>query len=400
MKSYIERPIYMDKLNPFIGKSIIKVLTGQRRVGKSYLMYQVIDQLKASNSAINIIYIDKEQYEFDGIKNYEDLIKYYQNHAIEGKNALFIDEIQDIKEFEKALRSLYNLDNIDIYITGSNANMLSGELATFLSGRYIEIQVNSLSYSEFLMFHQKTNSQEVFMQFLRFGGLPNLIHFPLEESVVHEYLRNIYSTILYKDVIKRNSIRNVSFLENLVNYLADNLGSLVSAKKISDFLKSQQVSITPNTVLDYLDFIQNSFFIHRVKRQEIKGKKIFEIGEKYYFEDIGLRNAIIGFRLNEIQKLLENVVYNHLRICGYVVRIGVLGQNEIDFVAEKNNETVYVQVCYLIQEQSTHDREFGNLLAIKNQFPKYVLSMDAPVNSNTFMGINHKSIPDFLLEFL
>ena len=400
MKSYIERPIYMDKLNPFIGKSIIKVLTGQRRVGKSYLMYQVIDQLKASNSAINIIYIDKEQYEFDGIKNYEDLIKYYQNHAIEGKNALFIDEIQDIKKFEKALRSLYNLDNIDIYITGSNANMLSGELATFLSGRYIEIQVNSLSYSEFLMFHQKTNSQEVFMQFLRFGGLPNLIHFPLEESVVHEYLRNIYSTILYKDVIKRNSIRNVSFLENLVNYLADNLGSLVSAKKISDFLKSQQVSITPNTVLDYLDFIQNSFFIHRVKRQEIKGKKIFEIGEKYYFEDIGLRNAIIGFRLNEIQKLLENVVYNHLRVCGYVVRIGVLGQNEIDFVAEKNNETVYVQVCYLIQEQSTHDREFGNLLAIKNQFPKYVLSMDAPVNSNTFMGINHKSIPDFLLEFL
>lgn len=400
MKSYIERPIYMDKLNPFIGKSIIKVLTGQRRVGKSYLMYQVIDQLKASNSAINIIYIDKEQYEFDGIKNYEDLIKYYQNHAIEGKNALFIDEIQDIKEFEKALRSLYNLDNIDIYITGSNANMLSGELATFLSGRYIEIQVNSLSYSEFLMFHQKTNNPEVFMQFLRFGGLPNLIHFPLEESVVHEYLRNIYSTILYKDVIKRNSIRNVSFLENLVNYLADNLGSLVSAKKISDFLKSQQVSITPNTVLDYLDFIQNSFFIHRVKRQEIKGKKIFEIGEKYYFEDIGLRNAIIGFRLNEIQKLLENVVYNHLRVCGYVVRIGVLGQNEIDFVAEKNNETVYVQVCYLIQEQSTHDREFGNLLAIKNQFPKYVLSMDAPVNSNTFMGINHKSIPDFLLEFL
>ncbi len=399
MKNYIKRPIYIDKIMPFIGKSTIKVLTGQRRVGKSYLMYQIIEQLKTINSDINVIYIDKERYEFDSIRNYEDLINYYQNHSTEGKNALFIDEIQDINEFEKALRSLYNLENIDIYITGSNANMFSGELATFLSGRYIEIQVNSLSYSEFLIFHQKINTPEVFIQFLRFGGLPNLIHLPLQENIVNEYLRNIYNTILYKDVIKRNSIRNVSFLENLVNYLADNLGSIVSAKKISDFLKSQQVSITPNTVLDYLDFIQNSFFIHKVKRQEIKGKKIFEIGEKYYFEDSGLRNAIVGFRLNEIQKLLENVVYNHLRICGYKVRIGVLGQNEIDFVAEKNNETVYVQVCYLIQEQATHDREFGNLLAIKNQFPKYVLSMDAPNDSNTFMGIHHRSIPDFLLEF-
>ncbi|MDZ7899758.1 MAG: ATP-binding protein [Arcicella sp.] len=399
MKNYIKRPIYMDKIMPFLGKNIIKVLTGQRRVGKSYLMYQIIEQLKATNSDINIIYIDKEKYEFDSIKNYEDLINYYQNHSIEGKNALFIDEVQDINEFEKALRSLYSRENIDIYITGSNANMLSGELATFLSGRYIEIQVNSLSYPEFLIFHQKSNSQETFMEFLRFGGLPNLIHFPLEEPIVSEYLQNIYHTILYKDVIRRNSIRNVSFLENLVNYLADNLGSIVSAKKISDFLKSQQVSITPNTVLDYLDFIQNSFFIHRAKRQEIKGKKIFEIGEKFYFEDTGLRNSIVGFRLNEIQKLLENVVYNHLRICGYKVRVGVLGQNEIDFVAEKNNETVYVQVCYLIQEQATHDREFGNLLAIKNQFPKYVLSMDALHNSNTFMGINHKSIPDFLIEF-
>ena len=400
MKPYIERPIYIDKIKPFIGKNIIKVLTGQRRVGKSFLLYQIIEQLKVTNPDINIIYIDKEQYEFDKIKNYEDLINFYQNHAIEGKNALFIDEIQDIVAFEKALRSLYSLDNLDIYITGSNANMLSGELATFLSGRYIEIQVNALSYKEFLTFHQKANNQDHFNQFLRFGGLPNLIHLPLEESVVTEYLTNIYNTILYKDIIKRNSIRNVSFLENLVNYLADNLGSIVSAKKIADFLKSQQVNITPNTVLDYLDFIQNSFFVHRAKRQEIKGKKIFEIGEKYYFEDTGLRNSIVGFRLNEIQKLLENVVYNHLRICGYKVRVGVLGQNEIDFVAEKNNETVYVQVCYLIQEQATHDREFGNLLAIKNQFPKYVLSMDALNNSNTFMGIIHKSIPDFLIEFI
>jgi uncharacterized protein len=399
MKNYIKRPIYMDKIIPFIGKNIIKVLTGQRRVGKSYLMYQIIEQLKIINADINIVYIDKEQYQFDSIRHYEDLINYYYSHSTQGKNALFIDEIQDIIEFEKALRSLYSLENLDIYITGSNANMLSGELATFLSGRYIEIQVNSLSYSEFLVFHQKSNNQETFMQFLRFGGLPNLIHFPLEESIVYEYLQNIYHTILYKDVIRRNSIRNVTFLGNLVNYLADNLGSIVSAKKISDFLKSQQVSITPNTVIDYLDFIQNSFFIHRAKRQEIKGKKIFEIGEKYYFEDTGLRNSIVGFRLNEIQKLLENVIYNHLRICGYKVRVGVLGQNEIDFVAEKNNETVYVQVCYLIQEQATHDREFGNLLAIKNQFPKYVLSMDAPHNSNTFMGINHKSIPDFLIEF-
>ncbi|MEP7196362.1 MAG: ATP-binding protein [Saprospiraceae bacterium] len=397
--SNIERPIYLDRICPFIGKPIIKVLTGQRRVGKSYLMLQVIDKIKKIDENINIIYIDKEKYDFDQIRNYEDLMEYCNNSEKPGQNVLFIDEIQDITEFEKALRSLYTKSNFDIYITGSNANLLSGELATLLSGRYIEIQVNSLSYNEFLQFQSLKNSPENFMKFIRFGGLPNLIHLPLEEDIVYDYLVNIYNTILFRDVIKRHNIRNVSFLENLIKYLADNLGSIVSAKKISDFLKSQKISISPNTVLDYLDFIQRSFCIHKVQRLDIKGKRVFEIGEKYYFEDTGLRNSIVGFRLNEIHKLLENVVYNHLRILNYDVRIGILDQQEIDFVAQKNGEEVYIQVCYLIQDQNTHDREFGNLLQINNQFPKYVLSMDAPENSNTFKGIIHKSISDFLLTF-
>lgn len=397
--SNIERPIYLDRITPFIAKPIIKVLTGQRRVGKSYIMLQLIDKIKKSDANINIIYIDKEKYDFDQIRNYEDLIKYINNSDKPGKNAIFIDEIQDIQEFEKALRSLYSNSHFDIYITGSNANLLSGELATLLSGRYVEIQVNSLSYVEFLQFHDLNDSSESFMNFLRFGGLPNLIHLPLQEHIVYDYLSNIYTTILYKDVIKRYNIRNVTFLENLIRYLADNLGSIVSAKKIADFLKSQKLTISPNTVLDYLDFIQQSFFIHKVQRQDIKGKKIFEIGEKYYFEDTGLRNSIIGFRINEIQKLLENVVYNHLRICNYDIKMGVFNQKEVDFIATKNGEEVYIQVCYLILDKNTHNREFGNLLDIKNQFPKYVLSLDAPKNSNTYKGIIHKNVSEFLLNF-
>lgn len=232
----IERPIYLDKVMPFMGIPIIKVFTGQRRVGKSYLMLQVIDQIKRSGDHTNIIHIDKEKYHFDSIRNYSDLMDYYNQHKVEGNNALFIDEIQDINEFERALRSLYSEKNIDLYITGSNANLLSGELATFLSGRYLEIEVNSLSYSEFLKFHSKSNSAESFMSYLRFGGMPNLIHLPLEEDIVTEYLKNIYNTILFREVIKRHNIRNVSFLENLIRYIADNLGSIVSAKKILDFL--------------------------------------------------------------------------------------------------------------------------------------------------------------------
>ena len=395
--AYIPRPMYFDKVKPFIGKSLIKVFTGQRRVGKSFLMYQVMNEM---DDDVNIIYIDKEDYAFDSIKDYRNLIEYIESNRRETKNAIFIDEIQDIEDFEKALRSLYKQPDMDIYITGSNAKMLSGELATYLSGRYIEVQVHSLSYKEYLTFNKIDDPDAIsFNNYLKYGGLPNLIHLDFEDNVLFDYLRNISETIIYRDIIRRNNIRNVAFLEKLMRYLADNLGSLVSAKKIADFLKSQRVSISPNSVLDYLKYLNDSFVAQKVQRQDIEGKKIFEIGEKYYFEDLGIRNALVGYRINDIQKLLENVVYKHLKICGYEVRTGVDGNKEIDFIAIKNNEKIYIQVCYLLESEKTMEREFGNLLKVQDQYPKYVLSMSDFESKNTYQGIIHKRIPDFLLSF-
>lgn len=395
--AYIPRPMYFDKVKPFIGKSLIKVFTGQRRVGKSFLMYQVMNEM---DDDVNIIYIDKEDYAFDSIKDYRNLIEYIESNRRGTKNAIFIDEIQDIEDFEKALRSLYKQPDMDIYITGSNAKMLSGELATYLSGRYIEVQVHSLSYKEYLTFNKIDDPDAIsFNNYLKYGGLPNLIHLDFEDNVLFDYLRNISETIIYRDIIRRNNIRNVAFLEKLMRYLADNLGSLVSAKKIADFLKSQRVSISPNSVLDYLKYLNDSFVAQKVQRQDIEGKKIFEIGEKYYFEDLGIRNALVGYRINDIQKLLENVVYKHLKICGYEVRTGVDGNKEIDFIAIKNNEKIYIQVCYLLESEKTMEREFGNLLKVQDQYPKYVLSMSDFESKNTYQGIIHKRIPDFLLSF-
>lgn len=395
--AYIPRPMYFDKVKPFIGKSLIKVFTGQRRVGKSFLMYQVMNEM---DDDVNIIYIDKEDYAFDSIKDYRNLIEYIESNRRGTKNAIFIDEIQDIEDFEKALRSLYKQPDMDIYITGSNAKMLSGELATYLSGRYIEVQVHSLSYKEYLTFNKIDDPDAIsFNNYLKYGGLPNLIHLDFEDNVLFDYLRNISETIIYRDIIRRNNIRNVAFLEKLMRYLADNLGSLVSAKKIADFLKSQRVSISPNSVLDYLKYLNDSFVAQKVQRQDIEGKKIFEIGEKYYFEDLGIRNALVGYRINDIQKLLENVVYKHLKICGYEVRTGVDGNKEIDFIAIKNNEKIYIQVCYLLESEKTMEREFGNLLKVQDQYPKYVLSMSDFESKNTYQGIIHKRISDFLLSF-
>ena len=231
MSNYINREIYLEKVAPYVGKPVIKVFTGQRRVGKSYLMLQTMDQVQTRNPGCNIIYIDKEKHEFDFIRDYRALLDYISGKSDEGQNAVFIDEIQDIDQFERALRSLYNEPGYDLYCTGSNANMLSGELATLLSGRYVEIMVHALSYREFLIFHNLENNNQSLGTYMRIGGLPNLIHLKQEDEIVFDYLGNIYTTILFKDVIRRYNIRNVSFLENLVLFLADNTGGIVSAKK-------------------------------------------------------------------------------------------------------------------------------------------------------------------------
>jgi predicted AAA+ superfamily ATPase len=381
-----------------MGKSIIKVLVGQRRVGKSYLMFQIMAHIRKTHPIFTIIYINKELHDFASIRTSDDLLVYIkkQTHS-KNKNCIFIDEIQDITGFEKALRSLVAQDQFDIYCTGSNAFLLSGELATFLSGRYVEIKVYGLSYPEFLVFNDLADTNDSFMKYLKYGGLPYLINLTLDDRIVYDYLRNIYDAILFKDVVRRFHIRNVSFLERLTEYCADNVGSLVSANKISGFLKSQKMAISPSVVLNYLSFLCASFFIIRAPRSEIKGKKVFEIGEKYYFEDLGLRHSILGYRQSDIGKILENIVFLHLKIRGFDVAVGKMGDKEIDFIAESSGERMYVQVAYLIPDNKTHDREFGNLLLINDNYRKIVVSMDETAGGN-YKGIEHMNIRKFLAE--
>ena len=399
MPKYISRPIYMDKIRRYLEKDIIKVITGQRRVGKSYLLFQIMDELKSKHPDPDIIYINKEWHEYREISDEHSLITYIESREREKESTyVFVDEVQDIQNFEKALRSLQSKEKYNIICTGSNAQLLSGELATYLSGRYVEIKIYSLIYPEFLRFHNLNNNRSSFTKFLKYGGLPYLINLELEDEIVYDYLKNIYSTILFKDVVKRYQIRHVSFLENLVYYLADNTGSIVSAKKITDFLKSQQIKISPQVVSNYLTYLTSAFFIFKVMRSDIKGKKIFEFNEKYYFEDLGLRHAIKGYKAEDINKILENIVYQHLVVSGYHVMVGQLENKEIDFVAEKHGKKLYVQVAYFIPDEKAREREFGNLMRIKDNYAKYVISMDEVLGGTDYQGIEHWFIRDFLAE--
>lgn len=396
----IKRPYYIDKINPFIGKPLIKVITGQRRVGKSYLLRQLMEEIHSNQPNANLIYLNMEFHEHEPIRSHSMLYQYVTERLVANvPNFLFIDEVQEIEHFERCLRSLLAEGSCDIYCTGSNANMLSGELATILSGRYVQITVYTLSFQEFLLFHQLPNTNDSLNKYLTLGGLPYLIHTGLDQEVGMEYLRNVNSTILLKDVVARESIRNVSFLENLVAYLADNTGNILSALNISKFLKSQQIPMPTQTVLNYLRALENAFIVHRVQRTDIKGLKIFEIGDKYYFEDLGMRNAIRPFSFRgDINKLMENVVYLHLLRMGYKVFVGNLNGREIDFVAEKNGERLYMQVCYMLTDQSTIDREFGNLLSITDQFPKLVVTLDEINPATSFKGIHQVHLRDFLMN--
>ncbi len=399
MNEYISRPLYLEKIKPFMGKSLIKVLVGQRRVGKSFLLMQLRDLKKSQEPDTRIVFINKEQSEFSFIKNSDDLFNYLKQETTgKEKVALFIDEIQDIESFEIVLRDLSTRKNYDIYCTGSNANLLSGELATFLSGRYIEIKIFGLSYGEYLNFHKKQNSAESFQNYIKLGGLPYLINLSNQMPVAFEYLKSIYSTILLKDVVARFNIRNVTFLENLVLFLADNLGSIVSSKKISDYLKSQRINISPQVVIDYMGYLESSFLVFKVKRTGIEGKRIFEVGEKYFFEDVGIRNALVGFKAMDIHKILENIVYLHLRMAGYSVTVGVEGKKEIDFIAQKEGDKIYVQVAYMLTNRETMEREYGNLLEIRDNFPKYVVTMDDFTETSTHKGIVRMHVKDFCLK--
>jgi predicted AAA+ superfamily ATPase len=397
MNKTIRRDQYLNKIEPYIGKQIIKVYIGQRRVGKSVLLRQTADLVKKQNGLVNIIYINKELYEFKEIKSSDDLFQYVNNRMKPSHpNCVFVDEIQEITEFEVAIRQLFAL-GVDLYITGSNAKMLSGDLATHLSGRYIEFYISSLSYPEFLEFHQMENSTETLNKYFRFGGLPYLIHLPLEEEVIYGYLKSIFNTIVLKDIVARYNIRDIDFLERMIEYLSDNLGSYISAKKISDFLKSQKIRLSINTTLNYLRYLSDSFFIHRVQRLDIIGKKRFEINDKFFFSDLGLKHAVIPYSGNQIANILENLVYNHLVYLDFQVFVGKHQDREIDFVAQKGNIIKYIQVCYQLSSEDVFEREFGNLMRIKDNYEKIVVSADQ--FATDYKGIKHIYINDFLVSY-
>lgn len=398
----IVRQSYLTQIEKCLGKDTIIILTGQRRVGKSCILRLFRDKVCADDKA-NIIYVDKEKKDFDSIKNHTDLNAYIDQRRMPDKtNYILIDEIQDIEAFEKSVRSYYEEPDVEIVVTGSNSQMLSSDLSTLIGGRYKEIYIQALSYEEFMLFHRLSDSDETLAKYIQFGGLPGLVKIGLDEQDAREYQMDVYHTVLLKDVVMRNQIRNVAFLENLVRFLADNTGKLISANSISKYMKSQGENITSSAVISYAKYLCDAYAIHKVNRYDIHGRRLFESNDKFYFEDNGIRNALAGgTREGDIEKVIENIVYNHLVRLGYQVTVGQLHAGEIDFVCTKpNGARVYVQASYIITDDKTREREFGNLHAIQDNYPKYVISVTPFVSRSDDNGIIHLHLRKFLTEGL
>lgn len=394
----IPRPLYLDRILPYINKSIIKVLTGQRRVGKSFILKSVQSIIKDKDPAANIIDINIEDFAFAHISDArslnEEITKRMRPDA---KNYIFIDEAQEIDGFDKVIRSLILNPMNDVYVTGSNSAMLSSEIASRLAGRSVEIRIHPLSYTEFLKFHDIADSDDALSMYLRYGGMPYLRNLPVMQTW-NEYLSGITDALVYRDIVGRHAIRNNDFLQRLMMFLADNTGQVFTAKRIADYLKSQHISTSVTSIQTYVDYICEAYITNKVRRWDIKGKRYFEIGEKYYFEDLGIRNAIIGYRPGDIGGILENAVYNKLAADGYDIKTGSIANGrEIDFVADKNGETVYIQVAVNVNDTSTARREFGNLTEIPDNYSKLLVTLhdSAP---NTYNGIRMMSIREFMLS--
>ena len=395
----LPRQKYIDQIEKCLGKDYIIVLVGQRRVGKSYTL-KMIRSIKEKDASNNIIYVDKEKEQFDFIRTYHDLNEYIKSKWVGGKmNYILVDEIQDIEQFERTVRSFSTEPDAEVIITGSNAQMLSSDLSTLIGGRYKEIYIQSLSYKEFLQFHKLQDSDDSLAKYIQYGGLPGLVKIGLDEDDAREYQKDIYNTVLLKDVILRNRIRNVVFLENLIRFLADNIGKVISATSIAKYMKSQGQSITATTIIEYTKYLAEAYILHKVNRYDIHGKKLFDSNDKFYFEDHGLRNALVGGnREGDIEKIIENIIYQQLIRMGYEVTIGQLQAGEIDFVcSKKGGKRFYVQASYIIADEETRKREFGNLASIKDNYPKYVISMTPLVTKNDDNGITHLGLRTFLM---
>lgn len=397
----IERPLYYKKIEKFIDKPLIKVITGIRRSGKSTLLKLIQKQLlKNGVNSEDIIYIN-----FESMKYYDfrEAKKLY-NHIIESikserKQYLFFDEIQLVKDWEEAINSFLVDLNVDIYITGSNSNLLSSELSTLLTGRYVQIQIYPLSFNEMIEFHKTYNSdvdhKNLLWYYIRRGGFPSIHISNYDEDTAYMVLNDIYDSIVLRDVVQRYKIRNIELLNRIMKYVMDNVGNTFSAKNISDYFKSQHRKVDLNTVYNYIEALESSFVISKVNRYDLIGKEILKTQEKFYLADQGIQHAVFGYRDRNISGVLENIVYNELVRRGYSVFIGKLRDKEVDFVAEKKNGKVYVQVTYKMESEKTILREFEPLLSINDHYPKYVVSMDEHFNDN-IEGVRHVSLYEFI----
>lgn len=402
----IKRELYLKQIRNFIDKPIIKVITGMRRSGKSMILKLISEELleKGVNPQ-NIIYINFESLMFDYLTEFKALYRYIieKSQNLKGKIYILLDEIQEVQHWEKAINSFMVDLDCDIYITGSNANLLSSELATYIAGRYIEIKIYPLSFAEYIDFAKKQNPQKIltkeeyFEEYLQFGGLPGIHNFNYDKNNIYQYLADIYNSILLKDVIAKNNIRDVDLLERIVLYAFDNIGNTFSAKNVSDFLKSQGRKLSRETVYNYLKALENAYILSRVQRYDIKGKSILETMEKFYLMDLGFRHTKLGYRSNDIAGYLENIIYLELLRRKYTVNIGKLQTKEIDFIGSFQEKKLYVQVTYLLSSPETIEREFSPLKNIEDNYPKYVLSMDN-LKEDNIEGIIRKKIIDFLLE--
>ncbi|MDC7245308.1 MAG: ATP-binding protein [Sphaerochaetaceae bacterium] len=403
MNRLIHRDQYIDRILPFIDTDIVKVLVGMRRSGKSVLMSLLMEHLKKRGvEESKLLVYNFESYQTIGLRKADRLYEEIQSRITEPgeRYYLFFDEIQEVQGWERVINSLRVDFHVDIYITGSNAGLLSGELATYLAGRYIEIPVYPFSFKEFseqsAVLGLSYSDDELFSQFIRVGGMPFLGNLALAEEPVTQYLRDLYNSVLLKDIIERNNIRDVELLERILIYIISNIGKTFSAKNISDYLKSEQRKVAPETVYNYIKACEQACLLHKVRRQDLVGKKILKVQEKIFITDHGLRQAIYGKNNQHIDQVLKNIIYMELLRRGYKITIGKYQDKEVDFVAEKGSQRTYFQVCYLLASEEVTQREFSVLENIPDNYPKYVLSLDQFDFSRN--GIIHRNIRDFLLS--
>ena len=399
----LKREIYMSRIRPFFGNDLIKVITGIRRTGKSVMLDQIRNELEASGIPdTSFIAINFENMSSANLTTAESLREEILARAakVPGKVYLFLDEIQEVERWEKCINSLRLELDCDIYITGSNAKLLSGELATYLAGRYVEFVIYPFSFSEFNELYRSEGTavpvSEAFRQYLKLGGMPYLHHLQFVEEPVHQYLRDVYNSVVLKDIVIRNRIRDVDLLERIITYLTANIGTEISANSISRFFRSEGRNVSTETILNYIKACEDAFLFYRVSRQDIQGKRILASNEKFYLADHGIREAVFGGNAKDIQLVLENIVYMEMLRRGFQITIGKIGDREIDFVCEKQGEKVYIQVAYLLASDETISREFGVYKDVADNYPKYVLSLDEFDMSRD--GVRHRNIRDFLLE--